>query len=593
MSTWKLSLFGCDTPEGFNAALIATETTVTRFLEHWSGKPLGSADVLATALADYNIMLEEGGPRGLAAEYANLRFAANRNDAEAEALKNRAESAAIAQSNRLLPFVQAVKAIPTITHEELLNSPLLSPYRTWLREQWGWAPYELSEEAERILALKNEPAFMRWFNMIPSLLSRRSWSSPDENGKVAPRTFAELQTLATSPSWVIRSHAAECIDQAVADLRDVAEIEIGAQLEDWRIDCEELRRIPRPDTQRLVSDLIEPEVVDALVAAVQTNYGVSQRFYRLRARLLGKQKLNYHERAVRIEKPGAKEYGFEEAMAIVCRVLGNLHPEFAEIARDSLSNGQIDSHPRPGKAPGAFCTWANKRYPSFVLLNHTGQVRDVTTIAHELGHAIQFTLVRQQQIGLNLNASTATAEVASTFMEDFVFEDLRRDATGEVLLSLLIGKLDLLVSNIHRQIACWSFEWELHQTHRDKRMLSADVIGGLFNKHMGSYMGDAFVLDDASANNWVSWGHVRNFFYVYSYAFGILLSLVFQARVRQDPKSIREFYDFIAAGRSLTPREAAREAGIDITNPEVWQSGLAEFEQLLNEAEALADSLGR
>jgi oligoendopeptidase F len=227
------------------------------------------------------------------------------------------------------------------------------------------------------------------------------------------------------------------------------------------------------------------------------------------------------------------------------------------------------------------------------MLNHTNQLKDVLTIAHELGHAINSELMKEKQNSLNFDTTPATAEVASTFMEDFVLQELLKEADDQTRLVLLMQKLNDDISTIVRQIACYKFEQELHAQFREKGYLSKEEIGKLFQKHMEAYMGDYVEQSEGSENWWIHWSHIRTYFYNYSYASGLLISKALQTRVKSDPKFIESVKLFLSAGTSKSPKDIFLETGIDITKKEFWEEGLKEVENLLNEVETLAKKLGK
>ena len=216
------------------------------------------------------------------------------------------------------------------------------------------------------------------------------------------------------------------------------------------------------------------------------------------------------------------------------------------------------------------------------MLNYTNQLKDVTTFAHELGHGINNELTKKQS-ALYFDTSTATAEVASTFMEDFVLQELMKNANNEMKLSLMMAKLDEDISSIMRQIACYNFETELHEEFRKKGFLSKEEIGKLFQKHMSSYIGEYVELSPGSENWWVYWQHIRMYFYVYSYASGLLISKAMQKKVKENPEFIKKVKEFLSAGISKSPEEIFMDLGIDISDKEFWNKGLDEVENLLNE----------
>jgi oligoendopeptidase F len=215
----------------------------------------------------------------------------------------------------------------------------------------------------------------------------------------------------------------------------------------------------------------------------------------------------------------------------------------------------------------------------------------VLTLAHEVGHGINNELIRKRQHSLYFGTPLSTAEVASTFMEDFVLQEILKEADEELRLALMVNKLNDDVSTIFRQVACYRFEQELHAGFRKKGYLSSEEIGKIFQNHMAAYMGDYVEKSAGSGNWWIYWGHIRSFFYVYSYASGLLISKSLQSYVKRDPQFIGKVKTFLSAGLSDSPRNIFGKLGIDIGDAGFWGKGLDEIDTLLGETIALAQKL--
>jgi oligoendopeptidase F len=307
---------------------------------------------------------------------------------------------------------------------------------------------------------------------------------------------------------------------------------------------------------------------------------------------MGLRRLRYHERNVEYGSIRAR-YSFGDSIRLTGRVLKSLDPDFYGIFRGFVEGGHFDVYPRKGKTSGAFCAHNLKSQPTYILLNHTGRLHDVLTLAHELGHAINNELIRGRQHGLDFGTPLSTAEVASTFFEDFVLDEVLRKADDETRLSLMMRKLNDDVTTIFRQVACYRFEQELHHEFRQKGYLSKEEIGRLFRTHMAAYMGDAVEQSPGSENWWVYWGHIRSFFYVYSYASGLLISKSLQSSVKRDRSFIAKVKEFLSAGLADSPRNIFLRLGVDIGEPGFWNRGLDEVQALLDDARALALKLGK
>ncbi|HEX9112906.1 MAG TPA: M3 family metallopeptidase, partial [Nitrospirota bacterium] len=341
-----------------------------------------------------------------------------------------------------------------------------------------------------------------------------------------------------------------------------------------------------------LADDIESDVVDALIDAVSRRFDIPSRYYELKASLLKVKQLRYHERNVEYGVV-ARRYPYPQAINLVWRVMNKLDGRFGDILTGFVKNGQIDAYPRKGKDSGAFCMHHLLVQPTYILVNHTGKLHDVLTIAHEVGHGINNELIREKHHALDFGTPTSTAEVASTFMEDFVLDEVLETADDELRLAIMMQKLNDDVSSIFRQAACYRFEQELHGEFRKKGYLSKEEIGKLFQKNMAAYMGKTVEQSEGSENWWVYWSHIRYFFYVYSYASGLLISKSLQSSVKKDPTFIDKVKEFLSAGLSDSPKNIFQRLGVDIADSRFWNRGLDEVAKLLEETTRLARKMGK
>ena len=591
---WDLSLlFSGDGDPRIEREMQRVETESYHFIRKWKGRKdyLFEPRVLREALDEYERWRRTCGFDGDAGYYFWLRTEQDQNNPELKARFNKIEEFSRRIENDMQFFQLRIGKIPRRRQSEFLANRGLAPFRHFLERIFAEAKYLLSEPEERILNLKSSTSYSNWIKMTFGFLSREHRRVLIEGGGTGMRTLPEMLSLLSSREKKVRDSAARTFNAILAGYTDVAEAEINSVLANKRTD-DELRKVSRPDLSRHIEDDVESKVVDALVETVSGKFDIPARFYRLKARLMGVRRLRYHERNVPYGKIGAK-YSFAASGDLIRRVLRNLDADFSAIFEGFLANGQIDVYPRKGKAGGAFCAHHLMSQPTYILLNHTDELSDVLTLAHELGHGINNELIRKRQNALNFGTPTSTAEVASTFMEDFVLQEIIGKADDESRLAIMVKKLDDDVSTIFRQIACYLFESELHAEFRKKGYLSKDEIWRMFGRHMAAYMGDAIEQSKGSENWWVYWNHIRYFFYVYSYAGGLLISKSLQNSVKADPGFIVKVKDFLSAGLSDSPLNIFLKLGIDIGDAVFWESGLAEVDHLLRETESLARRLGK
>lgn len=592
---WNLSsLFKA----GDNDPAMASEREIltkqaTKFIDKWQPRDdyLTDPEVLTEALVEYENWSAMYGAEGNEGFYFWLRTSQDQLSSELKAKNQLITNFGLDVGNRIQFFELKIAKIEPKLHAKFLSHPKLAAYKHYLERAFEAAQYLLSEPEEKILNLKSSPAYYNWVKMTSSFLSGDLRDSLTEDGQRQPMSYEQLVSLVSSNNKAVRDQAAETLNAILADHADVAENEINSILANKKID-DELRGFERPDSSRHLGDDVETAMVDALIKAVSDRNDIAQRFYKLKAKLLGLPKLAYHERNIEYGELG-REYSYEEALRLVHEVYSRLDPDFGAILEDYVSNGKIDVYPRKGKSGGAFCVDILISQPTFVLLNFTNKTKDVTTLAHEMGHALHSEYRRRHQTALSFQIPMATAEVASQYTEDFVMDELVAQADDELKLAIQMSRLNDAVSSIFRQIACYKFELAIHTEFREKGYLSKEAIGQLFQNEMVAYMGEAVEQSPGSENWWVYWSHIRNFFYVYAYAGGLLIGKAMQNATRKDAKFVEKVKQFLAAGSSKSPAQIFADMDIDITDAKFWNQGLDEIEALLVETEALAKRLNK
>lgn len=591
---WNLkALFKNDDDPEIEEKRRIVEQESYKFINKWRNRSdyLEDPALLREALDEYEVWNRYYGTDGDEGYYFMLRTQQHQNNPSLKAKYNKIEEFGKKIQNDIQFFHLRVGKIPQDRQSRILEYGGLNPYRHFLERLFAESRYLLSEPEERIMNLKSSTSYSNWVRMTSGFLSKEERSVLSERGKKVRRNLSEILSLMNSKTRKVRDSAAAAFNDILGKYAEVAEAELNSILANKKID-DDLRGMDRPDMGRHISDDIESEVVDSLLDAVAGRFSVSSRYYGLKAKLMRVKKLKYHERNVEYGNI-AKKYSFAKSLQLIKKVFQTLDPQFLEILLRFMKEGQMDVYPRKGKAGGAFCAHHLISQPTFVLLNHTGKLHDVLTIAHEMGHGINNELMREKQNALNFGAPLSTAEVASTFMEDFVLQELLKEADDELRLAVMMSKLNDDISTIFRQVACYRFEQELHQEFRSKGYLSKEEIGKIFRKNMAAYMGRFVEQSPGSENWWVYWGHIRHFFYVYSYASGLLISKSLQYSVKENPQFIEKVKEFLEAGSSASPKNIFGRMGIDITDRWFWERGLDEVEGLLHETTELARKLGK
>ncbi len=560
------------------------EEVAGKFISKWKDRNdyLSEPAVLKEALDEYEAWQRQYGYYDAEIFYLSLRTSQDQLDTKLKGRYNQILDKAKKLVNESQFFSLRVAKIPVGEQAKFLNFPGLAEYRHYLENLFKAAKYQLSEGEEKIMILKAASSHSSWTKMVSGFIS-----SEKRKGK----NFSEILAQLSSKEKPVRDEAGRAVNAILAKYVDVAEHELNAILANKKVD-DELRGLPNPVSGRLLDDDIDEEVVEAMAAAVSSRFDLSERWYQLKAKLLGLPKLGYHERMASYGQM-RDDYSYDEAVGLISKVFGQIDPEFGAIFDGFIAGGQVDVYPAKGKKGGAFCAAASLSLPTYILLNFTGRFDDICTLAHEAGHGINDELMKKKVNALNFDSPLSTAEVASTFMEDFVLSEAASRADEEARLAIMVKKLDDDVSTIFRQVAGYIFEKELHQNFRAAGYLSKKEIGKLFQKHMVAYMGNGVEQSKGSENWWVYWSHFRSFFYVYSYASGLLISKSLQAAVKNDKAFVGKVKEFLAAGSSESPKNIFAKLGIDITDGQFWENGLAETEKLLDETESLARKLGK
>jgi oligoendopeptidase F len=593
-TAWNLTpLFEGDDDPRMEEKRKIVEQKSYEFIDAWKDRAdyLEDPVILRQALDHYEGWKRQYGSDGDEGYYFWLRTQQDQNAPKLKARFNKIEEFSKKIENDSQFFHLRVARIKPADQKRFLEHEALSKYRHFLERIFAEARYHLSEAEEKILNLKSATSYANWTKMTSGFLSKEERMVIIETGAKKNRPFSEIAGLMNSKDKRVRDSAARAFNDILTRNVEVAEAELNSVLQNKKVD-DELRNTPRPDALRHLADDIDSEVVDTLVDSVSRRFDIPSRYYSLKAGLLKVKKLGYHERNAEYGVV-ARRYPYPKSVGLVHAVMSKLDLEFGDIFAGFIKKGQIDAYPKKGKDSGAFCIHHLMTQPTYILLNHTGKLHDVLTIAHELGHGINNELIRARQHALDFGTPTSTAEVASTFMEDFVLDEILHTADEELQLAIMMQKLNDDVSSIFRQVACYRFEQELHALFRGKGYLSKDEIGRLFQKHMAAYMGKAVDQSEGSENWWVYWSHIRYFFYVYSYASGLLISKSLQNSVKEDSAFIMKVKEFLSAGLSDSPKNIFGRLGIDITDKQFWDKGLAEVEKLLDETVLLAKKLGK
>jgi len=454
-------------------------------------------------------------------------------------------------------------------------------WRPWLRRVRLSRPHELSPDLERILVDRG-PAVANWGRLFDETLAKLVAQVGDES-----LTLPEALNRLSDPDGERRRAAGEALSKALAERSSVLALCLNTLAFEKQVE-DRWRKYPTPSAARHIANEVDADAVEALEAAVVEAYPrVSHRYYRLKAKVMGMEALNYWDRNAPLETSAPRTYGWDEARGMVLESFAALAPKFADTARSFFAQPWIDARPRTGKQSGAYSHPVTAERHPYVFMNYMGERRDVLTLAHELGHAVHQTLCRP--LGTLLADTPLTlAETASIFGEGLVFEKLLATATPEERRGLLAGKIEDGLNTVVRQIAFHRFETQFHAARREGE-LSPDEIASLFLQVMEESLGPAVRLNAGYEHYWAYISHfVHSPFYVYAYAFGDLLVRGLMEARRENPDGFAPLYEqLLASGGTKTYVEALEPFGLNPREKAFWAAGMKQLERLVDEFEAL------
>lgn len=522
--------------------------------------------------------------------FVGLHFSTDTADPARGALLQRVQEKATPIETKLLFFELEWAALDDERADELLEAEGLDFCRHHLRTARRYRPHLLSEPEEKILAEKSLTARNAWSRLFEEQTAALEVTLEDG---AEPVSLEVALSRLHSPDRDVRRATADRVTAALAPGLRTRGYILNTLLADKMID-DRLRHYPNWLASRNLANEASDESVQALVTAVRDRYELPRRWYRLKAKLLGLDRLADYDRMASVTDEDVA-VPWSEARELVLDSYESFSPELGDLARRFFDEHWIDAPVRPAKRGGAFCAYAVPSVHPFVMLNYTARRRDVLTLAHELGHGVHAALGGRQGI-YHMATPLTLAETASVFGETIVFGRLlERAETPESRLSLLAESIEGSLATVFRQIAMNRFEHLAHTERRERGELSLDRINGLWVESQEELLGDAVEVTEGYAT-W--WSYVHHFVsvpgYVYAYAYGQLLALAVYGRYEEEGEAfVPSYLELLSAGGSRSPEELGRIVGIDLADPGFWDRGLALVERQLDAAEAAARDVGR
>ena len=547
-----------------------------------SGKgTIASTDAagFATLLRTYENILTLMGKLG---SYAHLLWTTDTERAEYGQFLQTIKETLSQLHQKLVFFDVEWLALDDRTAQEWIESAELAPWRHYLITSRQYKQHILSEEAEQVLSAKSVTSSSAWNRYFDETLgaARFEW-----NGQM----LTEQQALSKlhDPDRSIREQAHQSLTETFHKHSRTLTFVFNTILSDKQI-TDRLRGYPTWISSRNLANQIDDSSVQALVEAVTSRYDLVQRYYRFKRELLQLDTLNDYDRYAPVQK-STQVIAWEDAKEMVLEAFGEFHPRMKEIAGMFFEKRWIDAAIRPGKRGGAYSASTVTTVHPYVFMNYDGRIRDVQTLAHELGHGIHQYLAAEQG---ELQSSTplTTAETASVFGEMLVFRrlyDRQQDPTEK--LAMLIGKIDDTIATVFRQISMNRFEDKIHTLRRTQGELTTGQFDDAWAATQTDLYGDSVELTDGY-RRW--WSYIPHFLhtpgYVYAYAFGELLVLALFDLYQSGAPGFQDNYlELLRAGGSDWPHKLIGSMGVDIRDSAFWMQGLSLFEGMIVEAEQL------
>jgi len=513
--------------------------------------------------------------------YASLRFAADTSDPARGALLQRTMEKITEITLPLLFFDLEIAKADNSIIEGLLADPCIAPHQHYIRTARLLRPFQLSEIEERLLQETSNTGIKAFRRLFEEVTSRMTFDVDSEG-----LTQSQVLALLYSPDREKRRTAAAALSEGLGQHANTIAFIFNTVLQDKSVN-DRLRHYKYPEQSRHLSNELDREIVDIVIETCTSNYSVVKRYYSKKREVLGLPQLTHFDRYAPLFS-SEDACSWDAARDIVLESFGEFSPVMRSAASEFFDKNWIDAAPRKGKRGGAFCHYVTPDLHPFILQSFLGRNKDITTLAHELGHGVHSYLSRGQTY-LNFHGTLPMAELASTFGEMLVFDKLQKRASAKERLALYADKIEGSFATIFRQAAMFRFEQAIHKHRRECGELTVDDYGRYWQDNIQEMFGDSVILGDEHR---LWWAYVNHFiaspFYVYAYCVGELLVLSLYQKYREDGARFADRYmDVLRAGGSLAPQELMSKLGVTLHDPEFWRGGVAILEREVSEFESL------
>jgi oligoendopeptidase F len=579
LPTWDLSdLYPAPDSPQVAADLARAEQAAKGFAQAHAGTLASlSGAAMAAVIAEYERIQEI---LGRVASYAQLLFAADSSDPSVGQFYQTVNERVTAISSGLIFFSLEMNRVDDAVLEAKLADPALARYRPWLRDLRVFRPHQLSDDLEKMTHERDLTANAAWSRLFDETVAAMRI---DFNGELL--TVSDTLNKLSDRDRSVREAAGKAVGKAFGDNIRLFSLITNTLAKDKEIE-DTWRHHARPTSHRNRANMVEDEVVDALVTAVRNSYPrLSHRYYQMKAKWLGLPKLQHWDRNAPLPNDDDRLIEWKDAQKQVLDAYGAFSPELASVGRRFFDKPWIDARLKPGKSGGAF---AHPTVPSvhpYLLLNYHGKTRDVMTLAHELGHGVHQVLAGPQG-GLMSSTPLTLAETASVFGEMLTFRSLLDSASPPQRRIMLASKVEDMLNTVVRQVAFYQFETLLHDERRKGELLP-ERIGELWMQVQTESLGSAFEFTPEYS---VFWSYVPHFihspFYVYAYAFGdCLVNALYSVFQNGHPGFQAKYLDMLKAGGTKRHKELLAPFGLDASDPAFWNKGLDVISGFIDELE--------
>ena len=523
---------------------------------------------------------------GKISSYASLNFAANTNNEKiSQFYQSTSEKVSQIRKNLLFFFIDW-NNIDSKNAKRLYKSTKLAKYKNLLESERKYKPYLLNESEERILDQKSLTSSRAFNRLFDETLNNIVFNF-DSNGKVKKLSETQVLSLLYDKNRKVRLNAAKALTNGLNSEKRLITFIFNQILSDCKI-VNEIRGYKNPIDSRNLSNEINMETVQALITTCNKNNSLVHRYYRLKSKILKIKNFMDYDRYAPLSET-QKKYNFDEAKNIVLESFNNFSPEMFKVAKLFFDKKWIDYKIRDGKRSGAFSHSCVPSVHPYILMNFTGKIRDVTTLAHELGHGIHQYLSRKNGY-FQQNTPLTTAETASVFAEMLVFNNLLSELKSpKQKLYLICSKLEDIFATVFRQIVMTNFELSIHERRKNGGELSSDEFDKYWILANSKMFGKSINISEYYKNWWMYIPHfIHSPFYCYSYSFGELLVHGLFAKYNEEGKSfVKKYISLLSSGSTESPEKLVNKVGINLNDPKFWESSMYLMKDLLKQAEDL------